>query len=102
MSIPTGGLNNMPRGIPRDQSTNRKILHRMKIASGHLDKVIKMTEEGEYCIDILNQSLAVQASLKEIDKVILKNHLETCVADSINKGNEKEVIDEVMKVFDKK
>ncbi len=92
----------MPRGIPRDQSVNRKILHRMKIARGHLDKVIKMTEGGEYCIDVLHQSFAVQASLKEIDKVILKNHLETCVSESIKKGADKEVIDEVMKVLDAK
>lgn len=92
----------MPRGIPRDQSINRNIIHRMKIARGHLDKVINMVELGEYCIDILNQSLAVQSSLREIDKVVLKNHLETCMSDSIVKGNKKEVIEEVMKIFNKK
>lgn len=92
----------MPKGIPRDQSVERTILHRMKIARGHLDKVIDMVDRGHYCIDIVHQSMAVQAALKEADQVILKNHMETCVADSIRKGQAIEVIDEVMKIMEKK
>lgn len=79
-----------------------RIIHRLKIARGHLEKVISMVEEGAYCIDIVHQSIAVQAALKEVDEVVLRNHMETCVADSIKKGNKKEVIDEVMRVFQKK
>jgi DNA-binding FrmR family transcriptional regulator len=90
------------KGIPRDQSVNRKILHRMKIARGHLDKVIKMTESKEYCIDVLHQSFAVQSALKKIDELILKNHMETCVADTIKKGNSEEAIKEIIKVFEKR
>ncbi len=78
------------------------ILHRLKIASGHLDKVISMVEQDDYCIDVIHQSLAVQAALRETDHVILKNHMETCVADAIKKGNSNEVINEVMKVVEKK
>ncbi len=78
------------------------ILHRLKIARGHLDKVIEMTESNAYCIDIIHQSLAVQAALKQTDAVILKNHMETCVAAAIKKGESKEVIEEVMKVMEKK
>lgn len=92
----------MPRGIPRDKSVNRRISHRLAITRGHLDKVIKMVDEGMYCIDVIHQSLAVQSALKEIDKLILRNHMESCVSDSIKKGNDKEVISEVMKIFDKK
>ena len=40
-----------------------------------------MLESGEYCIDIVHQSLAVQAALKKADEEVLKNHLETCVSD---------------------
>ncbi len=60
-----------------------------------------MVETDSYCIDIIHQSMAVQASLKAINEAILKNHLETCVAEEIRKGNEKEVIEEVMKVMEK-
>lgn len=92
----------MPKGIPRDQSVQRTILHRFKIVRGHLDKVIDMVEQDHYCIDVVHQSLAVQAALKQIDQMILKNHMETCVADAIKKGESKEVIEEVMKVMEKK
>lgn len=92
----------MPKGIPRNQSAQRTIIHRLKIARGHLDKVIEMAETDEYCIDIIHQSLAVQAALKQTDAVILKNHMETCVADAIKKGQSKEVIEEVMRIMDKR
>ena len=88
----------MPKGIPRDQSTKHALLHRLKIVRGHLDKVIDMVDSGAYCIDVIHQSMAVQASLKAIDEAILNDHMRTCVAEEIRKGNTQEVIDEVMKV----
>lgn len=92
----------MGKGVPRDQSVQHKILHRLKIANGQLERIISMVEEGRYCIHVIHQSLAVQAALREIDQVILKNHLETCVADAIKQGKQQEVIDEVLKVMEKK
>lgn len=91
----------MPKGIPKNNTTKRQFLHRLKIARGHLDRVIEMVEKDEYCIDIIHQSLAVQSALKKTDQAILKNHLETCVADAIKKGNQNEVIAEVMKIVKK-
>lgn len=73
----------------------------MKITRGHLDRVIRMVEHGDYCIDVIHQSLAVQAALKSIDQAILKDHMQTCVAHEIKKGNTKEVIEEVMKIMEK-
>lgn len=86
----------------RPKDTQERILHRLKIARGHLEKVISMAENDEYCIDILHQSQAVQSALKETDIVILENHLQTCVSDSIKKGNQEEVIKEIIEVFKKK
>lgn len=83
-------------------STKISVLHRLKIIHGHLGKVIKMVESGDYCIDILHQSLAVQAALKSTDQVILENHMKTCVASAIKAGKTDEVIGEVMKVMGKK
>jgi len=79
-----------------------EILHRLKISRGHLNKIIKMVEEDKYCIDIVHQSLAVQAALKKADGLVLKNQLQTCVAESIREGNDKEAIDEIMGVLEKK
>lgn len=84
---------------PRD--TKEIILHRFKIAHGHLQKVIRMMEEGEYCIDILHQSQAVQRALQETNGIVLENHLKTCVVSHIKKGQVSTSIKEIMNVFHK-
>lgn len=85
---------------PKD--TKERVLHRLKIAQGHLKKVLEMIEDDEYCIDVLHQSQAVQKAIKETDNLILENHLKTCASDAIRKGKSLEAIAEVMEVFKKK
>lgn len=86
----------------RPKDIQERISHRLKIAQGHLKKVIKMVENDEYCIDVLHQSQAVQKALKEIDNLTLENHLKKCTADAIGKGRKDEAIAEVMQVFRRK
>ena len=86
----------------RPKDTQDRIIHRLKIARGHLDKVISMVEKDEYCIDVLHQMQAVESGLKETGNVLLENHLKSCVADAINKGKADESIAEIMQVFKKK
>ncbi|MBI2018434.1 metal-sensitive transcriptional regulator [Candidatus Daviesbacteria bacterium] len=85
----------------RPKDTQERILHRLRIARGHLDKVIKMIENGDYCIDIIHQSQAVQSALREADSLTLENHLKTCVVDHIKKGETETSIKEIMYVFKK-
>ncbi len=84
------------------QDPKNKIIHRLQIATGHLQKVLDMVREDEYCIDIVHQSMAVQAALKKIDEIVLEDHLKTCVSDSIKEGDADEVIKEVMEILEKK
>ncbi len=86
----------------RPKDTQERILHRLKISRGHLNKIIKMVEEDQYCIDVIHQSKAVQSALSQADDLILENHLNTCVAEAITKGNKDEAISEVMEVFKKR
>lgn len=88
--------------INSNPNTKDQILHRYQIAKGHLEKVISMLESDAYCISVVHQSLAVQAAMKKADEAVLKNHLETCVADSIKKGESTEAIAEVMEVLKKR
>ena len=81
---------------------NKRILHRYQIAKGHLEKVISMIENGLYCIDIVHQSLAIQAALKKADDEVLRNHLETCVSEAIKRGDSKKAINEVVGVLRKR
>lgn len=76
-------------------------LKRLKSARGHLDHVIKQVEQEKYCIDILQQSLAVQSALRSIDNVILKGHLEEHVAHAMHNKNKQKSIQEVVDVFEK-
>lgn len=85
---------------PKD--TQERILHRLKIARGHLEKVIQMAQTHEYCIDVIHQSQAVQQALKEADNLILENHLKTCAATAIKSGRGEEAIKEVMSVIQKR
>lgn len=83
----------------RPKDTQERILHRLKIAQGHLAKVLKMVENNEYCIDVIHQSQAVQRALEEADALILENHLQGCVVSHIKEGNAKKSIQEIMNVF---
>lgn len=87
--------------VYRPKDTQERILHRLKITKGHLDKVIRMVADQSYCIDVIHQSQAIQKALREIDHLILENHLKTCAADAIQAGKKEEAIAEVMNVFRK-
>lgn len=74
---------------------------RINIIKGQLDGLMKMIEKDEYCVDLLNQSLAVQNSLKSLDTLILERHLRTHVSDQFKNEREK-AIKELLKVFKRK
>jgi len=86
----------------RPKDTHERITHRLKIARGHLDKVIKMMDEDAYCIDVMHQIIAVESGLKETGNVLLENHLSECVADAMIKGKKDQAIKEVIEVFKKR
>lgn len=86
----------------RPKDTQERIIHRLKISKGHLEKVITMIEEDKYCIDVMHQMQAVESGLKETGNLLLENHLKCCVAGAISKGKKEETIKEVMEVFRRK
>lgn len=86
----------------RPKDTHERIVHRLKISKGQLEKVIKMMEEDCYCIDVMHQMQAVESGLKETGNVLLENHLKSCVSDAIADGRKDEAITEIMQVFKKK
>ncbi len=83
-------------------SDKKRVVHRLKIARGHLDKVISMVEDDTYCIDVLTQSQAVQSALAGVDSLLLSDHLENCVTNQIKEGKSKKAIEEIITVFNKR
>lgn len=61
-------------------SEKKRAISRLKIIKGQVEGLVRMVEEDKYCMDILNQSLAIQNSLKSFDSLIFHRHLETHVA----------------------
>ena len=78
-----------------------KALINFKKAQSLLLKIIKMTEEGEYCINIMQQNLAVIGLLRSAHEMLMENHLNTCFKNAIATRNErrkKEMTKEILKV----
>jgi CsoR family transcriptional regulator, copper-sensing transcriptional repressor len=77
----------------------RSILNRLKTARGHLDAVIRMVEDETYCPDVMKQLSAVQGSLERASRIVLQNHLETCVAAAMVAGRTDEIVEELMEAL---
>ena len=71
---------------------------RISIIKGQLDGLMRMIVNGEYCIDLLTQSSAIQQSLKSLDAIILERHLSTHVRGQFETQPER-AIKELLKVF---
>lgn len=79
-----------------------QILNRWKTIEGHAHAVRRMIEEGQYCIDILKQTLAVQGAIDRVNTLILENHLKTCVTTAIRgdvQAERERVIGELLQLF---
>ncbi|MFN2506073.1 MAG: metal-sensitive transcriptional regulator [Acidimicrobiales bacterium] len=75
------------------------VLNRLKTARGHLDAVVRMVEDETYCPEIMKQLSAVQGSLERANRIVLRNHLETCVAAAMQSGRTSEIVDELMEAL---
>jgi CsoR family transcriptional regulator, copper-sensing transcriptional repressor len=80
-------------------SYKREALLRLKTVRGHVDGVIDMVENEVYCPDLMKQVAALQASLEKVNRVLLRNHLETCVSEAIRTGQGQEKIAELMEAL---
>jgi len=77
----------------------QSVLNRLKTARGHMDAVIRMVESETYCPDVMKQLSAVQGSLERANRIVLRNHLETCVAAAMVAGRTDEIVDELMEAM---
>lgn len=79
----------------------KKAMQALKTCKGQIDGIIKMLEDGRYCIDISNQIIASQALLKRANMLILKQHLNHCVKHAFMNDNGDEKVDEIIGVLEK-
>jgi CsoR family transcriptional regulator, copper-sensing transcriptional repressor len=74
----------------------RDALNRLKTVRGHLDGIVRMVEEDAYCVDLMKQVSAAQASLERVNRLVLKNHLETCFAEAVADGRSQPAVAELV------
>ena len=84
----------------RPEEEYKDLMNRLSRIEGQVRGVRRMVEEGAYCPDILVQVSAVNAALNSFNKVLLANHIRTCVADDI-RDRKDETIDELVTTLQK-
>ena len=84
----------------RDTAEYKALITRLNKIEGQVRGIKNMVENDRYCVDILTQVSAVQSALNSFNKVLLANHIRTCVAEDIREGKD-ETIDELVKVLQK-
>ena len=84
----------------RSDKEYKDLIHRLNRVEGQVRGLKRMVEEDAYCTDILIQVSAVNAALNSFNKVLLANHIRTCVAEDIRAGKE-ETIDELVATLQK-
>ena len=77
----------------------RKALRRLKIIQGQVGGITKLVEEERYCLEVLTQIAAIQEALRGVSKEIVRNQLETCVTDSVEKGDGEEHYQELTDIM---
>ena len=84
------------------QENESDILKRLRNIEGHVRGIARMVENGDYCIDIANQTIAVQSALHKVNTLVLDQHLRTCATTAIRGKSHKErerIISEIMDIF---
>ena len=83
------------KNTPRSQEMQADLVRRLNRAVGQLNGVKGMVEDNRYCGDVLVQLAAAKSAVRSIERIVLENHLQTCVVEEIRNGND-EVVAEAM------
>ena len=82
----------------------QSVLNRLRRIEGQVKGITNMVEDERYCIDILNQTAAIASALRNVENIVMENHLNTCVAeamrsndDEVKREKSREVMDVIAK-----
>lgn len=87
-----------PHHHPHTQT--KAVLNRMARLIGHMQSVRRMVEDGRDCSEVLLQLSAVDAALKNVGKIILKDHMEHCIIDAVQ-DNDREALIRLEQAIDR-
>lgn len=84
----------------RSAKEYRDLINRLSRIEGQVRGIKRMVEADAYCTDILIQVSAANAALNSFNRVLLENHIKTCVTEDIRNGKE-EAVEELVKTLQK-
>ena len=100
MVIKMNKCTNCVRTKHRTENEKKNLKRWLKILSGQISGIEQMIDDDRYCDDVLLQISSATNALKSLGAEILKNHMETCMIDEINKGNN-EVVKDIISLMGK-
>ena len=89
-----------PHDHGHSHTQTKAVLNRLSRAIGHLESVKRMVEDGRDCAEVLIQLAAVRSALNNTAKIILKDHIDHCLADAVETGDQ-QAIDELNQAIEK-
>ena len=84
----------------RSEKEYKDLMNRLSRIEGQVRGIKGMLERDAYCVDILVQVSAITSALNSFNKVLLANHIRSCVVENVLSGND-EVIDELVSAIQK-
>ena len=84
----------------RSEEEYKDLIHRLNRVGGQIRGIKGMLEKDAYCVDILNQVAAANSALNSFTRVLLENHMRSCVAEDIREGRD-DKLEEVLKTLQK-
>ena len=75
----------------RAQKEYKDLINRLSRIEGQIRGIRGMIENDAYCVDVLTQVSAARSSLNSFSKVVLSNHIKSCVAEDVRQGSTEKV-----------
>ncbi len=83
------------KAVPRSEEERKRLIHRLNRMEGQIRGIRGMVEQDIYCNDILTQCAAVNAALNAFQRELLASHIQSCVKDRLQEGDDT-VVDELL------
>jgi DNA-binding FrmR family transcriptional regulator len=78
------------RAMPREAGARQDLLLRLRRVEGQVRGIQRMVEEDRYCPDVLVQMSAIHESLRAVERILMKDHLQHCATEALRSGDDKQ------------
>lgn len=96
------GVLSIREGVMINKTVKQETLQRLTKIRGQVEGLMRMIDEEKYCIDIVSQSNAIRRAVEQVALLVMKRHIESCVADSMSsKETAKQKINELIESVDR-